>query len=158
MRRIEKSSKKRLTVGDRRNNYPSSRGRVVNGLTADKACKTFVLPTPAPLWRRFNTPPCRPHTRTPDTQNRYPAALEMTRHFFQRDQKGRLEASFDEQIGVAQRRRLDRSCDQGRLTPAVVDQMAGEYDTVDEFLEALEGLPGVLRRQLERRRRGYGYV
>lgn len=97
-------------------------------------------------------------TSPPPCPNRYPAALEMTRHFFQTDltseQQVRLAAIFDEDIGVAQRRLFDRSRDHGRVTPAVIEQMAGEYDTVDEFLEGLEALPVMLRDQLERRERG----
>lgn len=63
--------------------------------------------------------------------SRYDAALCMTRHFFeevelQHEQRGRLREIFETKRDV---------------TPAVVEQLAGEFDTVDGFLAALEGLP-----------------
>lgn len=86
---------------------------------------------------------------------RFPAALDMTRHFFKTDltaeQMSRLEAVFDESA-EASRRLFDRSRNQGRLTPAVIEQMAGEYDTVDEFLDALEDIPAMLKQHLEKKR------
>ena len=62
---------------------------------------------------------------------RYPAALDMTRHFFPGEQlepshAGRLETVFN---------------DERQLTPAVVEQLAGECDTIDDFVAALEILP-----------------
>lgn len=55
----------------------------------------------------------------------------MTRHFFQ-----------EEQLEEAHERRLEAVfCDQYELTPAVVEQLAGEHDTVDDFVTALEALP-----------------
>lgn len=77
----------------------------------------------------------------------------MTRHFFQQEltgeQMSRLEAVFDDN-SIALRGKYDYSTDEGRLTPAVVEQMAGEYDTVDEYLVGLENLPHVFKAQAER--------
>lgn len=73
----------------------------------------------------------RPPPRAPLPSPRYPAALEMTRHFFQEEQLGldhaeRLETVFN---------------DRRQLTPAVVEQLAGECDTIGDFVAALEALP-----------------
>lgn len=79
----------------------------------------------------------------------------MTCHLFQTqattEQKRRLEALFDENA-AASRRAFDRSGDEGRLTPAVLEQMAGEHEKVDDFLDALEGLPEAMREQSEKMR------
>lgn len=74
----------------------------------------------------------------------------MTTHFFQTEltaeEKTRLEAVFSEE-SVALRRKAGFSLiegddkNDGYLTPAIVEQMAGEYEDVDEFIAALEGLP-----------------
>lgn len=74
----------------------------------------------------------------------------MTIHFFQKEltaeQKARLKAVFDE-ASVARRREAGLSLGNGddsnggELTPAIVEQVAGEHEDVDEFLAALEGLP-----------------
>lgn len=94
---------------------------------------------------------------------RYPAALEMTKHYFQIDeleprQKKRLQAVFQDiprpassssggEVRDARGRTISNSgtldCgkatgDFGRFTPAVVEQVASEYETVDDFISALE--------------------
>eukprot|EP00904_Undaria_pinnatifida_P012172 jgi/Undpi1/8085/HiC_scaffold_24.g10557.m1 len=68
---------------------------------------------------------------------RYPAALEMTLHYFQIDQlepaqDKRLQHVFQEQ----QASEKGSICD--RFTPATVEQMASEHETVDGFISALE--------------------
>lgn len=75
----------------------------------------------------------------------------MTKHFFpeesaggdlSREHKGRLKAVFSKDA-VARRRKPTSRCggaDKGKLTPATVEQMLGEHDKVDDFLDALEGL------------------
>lgn len=95
--------------------------------------------------------------------NRYPAALEMTKHYFQiadlePRQEKRLQAVFQDvprpvssssRGGVRDARgrtisnggTLDcgkATGDLGRFTPAVVEQVASEYETVDDFISALE--------------------
>lgn len=69
---------------------------------------------------------------------RYPAALEMTLHYFQVDQlepaqDKRLRNVFREQQASPERGRV---CE--RFTPATVEQMASEHETVDGFISALE--------------------
>lgn len=92
-------------------------------------------------------------TTTPSLQpTRYPAALEMTLHYFQVDklepaQDKRLRKVFKEHSAPPERgagasrgggcRDTDkRVCD--RFTPATVEQMASEHETVDDFISALE--------------------
>lgn len=61
---------------------------------------------------------------------RYPAALEMTRHFFEME------------LEQTEKERLREVCEKKReLTPATVEQLAGEHDALDDFLTALEALP-----------------
>lgn len=55
----------------------------------------------------------------------------MTRHFFQEEQ---LEFEHEKRLEGVFR-------DRCQLTPAVVEQLAGEHDTVEEFIGALEALP-----------------
>lgn len=91
---------------------------------------------------------------------RYPAALEMTRHYFQVDklppnQEKRLEAVFQELPGAslnveggrdARGRKSNNGVldcgravgDLGRFTPAVVEQVASEHESVNDFISALE--------------------
>ncbi|CAM9351159.1 unnamed protein product [Ascophyllum nodosum] len=84
---------------------------------------------------------------------RFPAALQMTEHLFQveltEDQKARLDAVFGE-AAVARRKEAGFSVGQGQsygeLTPAVVEQLAGEFDEVEQFLGELEQLPEVVIR------------
>lgn len=77
----------------------------------------------------------------------------MTRHFFQTEltdeQNKQLKEIFDDN-SIAKRAEYDMT-DEGQLTPAVVEQMAGEYDTVDEYLEGLRNLPAVFKAEAERR-------
>lgn len=77
----------------------------------------------------------------------------MTMHFFQTEltseQRARLEAVFGERA-VASRRMFDSTGDEGHLTPAVIEQLCGEYDTVDEFLASLEEMPDTLRQQAQK--------
>ena len=69
----------------------------------------------------------------------------MTRHFFQVDdlkeeEHERLRAVFgDDEVS---------SCVDGgiagtshRITPAMVEQLAGEHESLEDFIEALEALP-----------------
>ena len=87
------------------------------------------------------------------TTRRFPAALQMTEHLFQveltEDQKARLDAVFGE-AAVARRKEAGFSVGQGQsygeLTPAVVEQLAGEFDEVEQFLGELEQLPEVVIR------------
>lgn len=75
----------------------------------------------------------RSRLRLPDLPRRprYPAALEMTRHFFN-----------DVRLEHEQQERLREVCATKReLTPAMVEQVAGEFETVDDYLAALEILP-----------------
>ncbi|CAM9351235.1 unnamed protein product [Ascophyllum nodosum] len=84
---------------------------------------------------------------------RFPAALQMTEHLFQvkltNDQKARLDAVFGE-AAVARRKEAGFSLGYGQsygeLTPAVVEQLAGEFDEVEQFLGELEQLPEVVIR------------
>lgn len=81
-------------------------------------------------------------------QSRYPAAVDMTLHYFQMDQltpmqDKRLRAVFEEHPPVykcasAGGYHAARMGDRGRFTPAVVEQLASEYDTIDDFIGALE--------------------
>ena len=75
----------------------------------------------------------------------------MTRHFFEVDQltvdqDQRLRSIFDEDQPPSPCDRVvgDGSGAGGReertITPAVVEQLAGENDTVDEFIVALEAI------------------
>lgn len=72
----------------------------------------------------------------------------MTMHFFPEEaesltekQKSRLKAVFSEE-SVARRRRRHNlpygGSDGGQLTPATVEQILGEHEKVDDFLDALE--------------------
>lgn len=75
----------------------------------------------------------------------------MTKHFFPEESAGgdlsqehkrRLRAVFSKD-SVARRGKPTSRCggaDEGKLTPATVEQMLGEHDMVDDFLDALEGL------------------
>lgn len=72
----------------------------------------------------------------------------MTCHYFdvenlRVDQDERLKAFFAEPLASSARSPSFRGRGQGRgfITPALVEQLAGEFDTVDSFLEALEALP-----------------
>lgn len=85
---------------------------------------------------------------------RYPAALEMTLHYFQVNkldpaQDKRLRAVFREHPGQqgeggmtqASSNRVRggiRARDGVQFTPAMVEQLASEYEFVDEFIAALE--------------------
>ncbi len=77
---------------------------------------------------------------------RYPAALEMTLHYFQIDklepeQDRRLREIFKEYPKTQKRgsRGISGGAgDGGKFTPAMVEQEACEHDCVDEFLSALE--------------------
>ena len=77
----------------------------------------------------------------------------MTEHLFQvkltDDQKARLDAVFGE-AAVARRKEagfsLGHGQSYGELTPAVVEQLAGEFDEVEQFLGELEQLPEVVIR------------
>lgn len=78
----------------------------------------------------------------------------MTEHLFSMElgdqQKARLRAVFEnpvtamapgkEELGVGHGPENIKTCDR-MLTPAVIEQLAGEHDEVDGFLEALERLP-----------------
>lgn len=77
----------------------------------------------------------------------------MTSHFFGKQLTSSQEQLLQEILGeemTEQRRQFDTGEDEGKLTPAVVEQMAGEYDTIDEFLQALKDLPDVLKAEAER--------
>eukprot|EP00904_Undaria_pinnatifida_P012176 jgi/Undpi1/8089/HiC_scaffold_24.g10561.m1 len=85
---------------------------------------------------------------------RYPAALEMTLHYFQvselepsqdkRLRKVFMEEQVPERRGSARGVSRSSGCrDSGkgvcdRFTPATVEQMASEHETVDDFISALE--------------------
>ncbi|CAN0119203.1 unnamed protein product [Scytosiphon promiscuus] len=82
---------------------------------------------------------------------RYPAALEMTRHYFQVDklepqQDERLREIFKEYPALPKTRGGgSRSSsgggdggDGGRFTPAMVEQEASEHESIDDFITALE--------------------
>ncbi|CAM9298031.1 unnamed protein product, partial [Scytosiphon promiscuus] len=79
---------------------------------------------------------------------KYEAALQMTKHFFPEerdsltdDQKSRLKAVFTEESVARRRRRHNLPYgrnDGGQLTPATVEQILGEHEKVDDFLDALE--------------------
>ena len=71
--------------------------------------------------------------------NRYDAAKEMTCHFFgvkqlTVDQDQRLRSIFDDD-----RPSLGDSVSR-KITLAEVEQLAGEFDTVDDFIVALEDI------------------
>lgn len=82
----------------------------------------------------------------------------MTRHYFQVDkldaeQEARLKVVFQEypasSVGVGRgsprgsRRSDGRDIgDRGRFTPAVVEQVASEHESVDDFITALEARAG----------------
>ncbi|CAN0082389.1 unnamed protein product [Ectocarpus sp. 12 AP-2014] len=78
---------------------------------------------------------------------RYDAALAMTKHFFPEEsesitdeQKKRLQDVFSDEA-VALRRRPASNYgggDRGQLTPATMEKVLGEHETVDDFLDALE--------------------
>ena len=81
-------------------------------------------------------------------KTRYEAAKEMTRHFFQVDgltarQDERLRSIFDDRLpsagdGVGGGGVNEAGYAAGRtITPAVVEQLAGEFDYVDDFIAAL---------------------
>jgi len=73
----------------------------------------------------------------------------MTRHFFEVDQltvnqDQRLRMIFDEDRpshgdGVEDEREGTKAA-RRQLTPAIVEQLAGEFDYVDEFIGALEAV------------------
>lgn len=61
----------------------------------------------------------------------------MTRHFFEVDEldslrEERLRKVFEASGGGSGGR---------KITPAMVEQLAGEFDTLDGFIEAMESLP-----------------
>ena len=104
------------------------------------------------LWRSvaLHVAPChlfkalsRPHC-THDCASRYPAAVEMTRHFFQVEdltasEHDRLRVVFGD--GVASFSAAGGiGGNTHRITPATVEQLAGEHDSVGDFIEALEAL------------------
>lgn len=78
----------------------------------------------------------------------------MTEHLFSMklgdQQKARLRAAFENPVTVMAlgKEKLDvghgpdniKTCYR-MLTPAVIEQLAGEHDEVDGFLDALERLP-----------------
>lgn len=69
----------------------------------------------------------------------------MTRHFFgvetlTTDQDSRLRAVFDDS-SPASGGAMGGGGEGREITPATVEQVAGEFDTVDTFIEALEALP-----------------
>eukprot|EP00752_Nemacystus_decipiens_P016300 g14577.t1 len=81
----------------------------------------------------------------------YEAALQMTKHFFPaervdgdltNDHKRRLKAVFSKEATARRARPTSKygGASKGKLTPATVEQMLGEHDKVDDFLDALEGL------------------
>lgn len=81
--------------------------------------------------------------------SRYPAALKMTLHYFQLEkleveQEERLRTIFAEAPDVPSRRisrgKGHRSPpgNAGCFTPAVVEQVASEHESVDDFISALE--------------------
>ena len=73
----------------------------------------------------------------------------MIRHFFKvnqltADQDQRLRTIFDEDSPshgdwVADERKGSEAAGR-KITPAVVEQLAGEFDYVDDFLSALEAI------------------
>ncbi|CAN0107280.1 unnamed protein product [Ectocarpus sp. 12 AP-2014] len=81
---------------------------------------------------------------------KYDAALAMTKHFFPEEsesitdeQKKRLQDVFSDEAAAVRCKRTSKrggGADGGQLTPATVEQMLGEHDTVDDFLDALERL------------------
>lgn len=73
----------------------------------------------------------------------------MTMHFFPEErerltdeQKSRLRDVFTEESAALRGRPSSNygGSDGGQLTPATVEQLLGEYDKVDDFLDALEEL------------------
>ena len=72
----------------------------------------------------------------------------MTLHYFQEDkltptQDKRLRVVFEEHSSTQKGFVRGGNCaarnkDGGRFTPAVVEQLASEHETVDEFITALE--------------------
>ena len=102
---------------------------------SDKPWQNIATPCLMPWSLNWSTLTA-PSKRRPTT--RYPAALEMTLHYFQVDQ---LEPAQDKRLRkVFQKEEapLERGpiCD--RFTPATVEQMASEHETVDGFISALE--------------------
>eukprot|EP00752_Nemacystus_decipiens_P016296 g14573.t1 len=80
---------------------------------------------------------------------KYEAALQMTHHFFPEEseqltdeRKARLKAVFSREAAARRGRPSSNygGVDQGQLTPATVEQLLGEYERVDDFLQALEEL------------------
>lgn len=76
-------------------------------------------------------------------QTRYDAAQAMTRHFFEVDhltvdQDQRLRSIFGDGGGGGGGEAGEG--EKKNITPAVVEQLAGEFDTVDEFIVALEAI------------------
>ncbi|CAM9204899.1 unnamed protein product [Ectocarpus sp. 6 AP-2014] len=81
---------------------------------------------------------------------KYDAALAMTKHFFPEEsesitdeQKKRLQDVFSDEAAAVRCKRTSKrggGADRGQLTPATVEQMLGEHDKVDDFLDALERL------------------
>lgn len=71
---------------------------------------------------------------------RFPAALDLTRHFFQKEltstQEKRLKAVFSAREDAGGSTRCVRP-----IAPAELERLTGEHDTIDEFLDALESLP-----------------
>lgn len=78
----------------------------------------------------------------------------MTLHYFQMDQltpmqEKRLQAVFEEHPPARKcppdgGYHAARMGDRGRFTPAVVEQLASEYDTIDTFIGALEERAGIV--------------
>lgn len=107
----------------------------------------------------------KPHVRNTRVR-RYPAALQMTKHFFPdvvitADQESRLEAVLSDDA-IDERRKASQEAgsmaggivvdtNNGHITPAMLEQMAGEFDQIEAFLDALEGIPSVMRRNGRRK-------
>lgn len=73
----------------------------------------------------------------------------MTAHFFPEEserltdeRKARLEAVFSKESAALRGRANSNygGVDGGQLTPATVEQLLGEHERVDDFLQALEEL------------------
>ena len=73
----------------------------------------------------------------------------MTAHFFPEEserlteeRKSRLRAVFSKESEMMRRRPTSNFAggEGGQLTPATVEQLLGEHEKVDDFLEALEWL------------------
>lgn len=105
----------------------------------------------APAWllvRHETAKPTAMLSRNTTHHNRYEAAREMTRHFFEVDQltvaqDQRLRSVFDDDRPSHSNGGGMQETGDGvgrNITPAVVEQLAGEVDYVDDFIGALEAL------------------